>query len=236
MAKNDVNQEKKINPQQKSNMMPDDNAVEVVFLRNSFYTDHYRHAVILVGLLIFAIVAQLALTAYIQFTREHDVSFATTHDKKLLRLVPLNQQNMSNEELLGWAKDAAVASYTFNFVNWKEALGEVRQYYTATGYQHFLKVLKDSGSLDDVRIKKMVVSAVPIGAPVINKEGLINQAYSWQIQIPLSLIYQGTSEGTRQDITIVMLVTRVSNLESEKGIGIAQLLVTENRRTGQQRK
>ncbi|MFO1258832.1 MAG: DotI/IcmL/TraM family protein [Gammaproteobacteria bacterium] len=236
MAKNNAEEPQKIKASQAADSSSNDNALEVVFLRNNFYSDHYRHGIILVGLLIFAIISQIALTAYIQFTREHDVSFATTHDKKLLRLVPLNQQNMTNEALLGWVKDAAVASYTFNFVNWKEALGEVRQYYTATGYQHFLKVLKDSGSLDDVRIKKMVVTAVPIGAPVINKEGLINQAYSWQIQIPLTLIYQGITEGTRQDITMTMLVTRVSNLESEKGIGIAQLLVTENKRMGQQRR
>jgi intracellular multiplication protein IcmL len=205
------------------------NEVEVVFLRNNFYRDNYGQNVLLCALLIFIILGHLALTIYLKSTQERSAYFPTTHDNKLIRLVPLDEINMPTEELLGWVKDAAVASYTFNFVNWKEALGNVRQYYTATGYQHFLRVLKDSGSLDDVRVKKLIVRATPTGAPVLLKEGLINKNYSWQIQIPLTLVYQGTGEGARQEITMTMLVTRVSNLESEDGVAIAQLIVTESK-------
>lgn len=202
---------------------------EFVYYRNNFYRDNYRRLILICFMLVSIIIGLIAFAFYLHSSRPVPSFYATTYDGKLIRLTPMNEPNLSTNALLTWVTEAATASYTFNFVNWKEALESVRIYYTATGYQHFLNALRDGGNLDTVRSKKLVVSAVPTGAPVILKEGLINKNYTWQVQLPMLLTYQSANDVIKQEITMTMLVSRVPTLESAKGVGIAQLIVSEGR-------
>lgn len=200
-----------------------------LLLRNNFYRDNYRRIMYLTFILILIIIGQICFTFFLHATRTEPSYYATTHSGKQIRLSPRNEPNLTTAALLDWVANAAVSSYSFNFVNWNEALSSVRTYYTPSGYQNFMTALKASNTLEDVRSKKLVVSAVITGTPVILKEGPINDRYSWQVQLPMLLSYQSASEVIKQNITMTMLVTRVPTLESEKGIGIAQLIVAEGK-------
>jgi intracellular multiplication protein IcmL len=98
------------------------------------------------------------------------------------------------------------------------------------GYQYFLKALKDSNNLDAVQNKKLVVSAVPTGAPVILKKGIFNDGsplgvYGWTVQLPMELDYRSSTEQFKQRIVLTMLITRVPTLESPSGVGIASFVI-----------
>jgi len=209
-------------------------ALELVVLRNNFYRDNYRRLMLvclgLIGL-------SGALTYWGLYERSNQPLpqyFATTYDGKLIPIIPLSQPGISPNGLLQWATDAAQACYTFNFVNFRKALQDIRIYFTKTGYQYFLKALKDSNNLDAVQSKQMVVSATPTGAPVILKQGILNDGsatgvYSWTVQLPMQLEYRSANERFSQKILLTMLITRVSTLESPKGVAIASFVVSENR-------
>jgi intracellular multiplication protein IcmL len=77
-----------------------------------------------------------------------------------------------------------------------------------------------------VLAKKLVVSAVATGAPVILQQGLLFGTYTWRVQLPVLVTYQSASEFSQQTVTITMLITRVSTLTTPKGIGIAQFIVS----------
>lgn len=209
-------------------------ALELIVLRNNFYRDNYRR-LMLVCLGLIALTG--ALTYWGLYERSHQPLpqyFATTYDGKLIPIVPLSEPGLTPNAVLQWATDAAQACYTFNFVNFRKALQDIRIYFTKTGYQYFLKALKDSNNLDAVQTKQMVVSAVPTGAPVILKKGVFNDGsgagvYSWTVQLPMELEYRSANERFRQRIVLTMVISRVSTLESPKGVAIASFVVSENR-------
>lgn len=208
--------------------------LDLVMLRNNFYRDNFRRMMVFCLLLLAIIGALIGNIYYLQTHQPTPKYFATTHDGKLIELLPLNQPNLSTNALLQWSVEAATAAYTFNFVNYRKALQDSRIYFTKLGYQNFLKALTDSRNLEAVKTKKLVVSAVPTGAPVILKEGVTSSGlFAWQVQFPMLLTYQSASETIPQNIVITMLITRVPTLESPKGVGIASFVVREGGPTKQ---
>lgn len=206
--------------------------VATVMLRNEFYRDRYRHTLSTCLLLILVIIALVGLSYYMYITRPTPKYFATTPDGKLLEMIPLAEPNLQTNTLLQWSARAATGAYTFNFVNYQTALQEVGKYFTAPGYNSFLKALKDSNNLEAVKAKKLVVSAVPTGTPIILKKGILktNNQYGWEVQIPLLVSYQSANDLLRQDIVVTMLIVRISTLDSPDGIGIERFIVEEGRR------
>lgn len=211
---------------------PNTGGLELVAYRNNFYRDNYRR-LMLICLALLLLIGFLIFWGFYERTHQPKPQyFATTYDGKLIPLIPLNQPNLEDNAVLQWATEAAVASYTFNFVNYRKALQDVRIYFTQSGYQYFLKALKDSNNLDAVQNKKLVVSAAPTGAPTILQkriydDGSVAGVYGWTVQIPMAVSFSSANEEFRQDIVLDMLITRMSTLESPKGIGIASYVVRE---------
>ncbi|MES2212278.1 MAG: type IVB secretion system apparatus protein IcmL/DotI [Pseudomonadota bacterium] len=200
-------------------------AVETVVLRNFFYRDNYYRMMTLTLWLLLLAFALMGFIYFQQATRPTPKYFATTPDGALIELIPLDEPNLSPNTLLQWATQAATASYTFNFVNYRQAFQDARIYFTPDGYNNFIKAIEASRNLEAVKQKKLVVSAVPTGVPVVVNEGRISGRYAWQIEMPMLISYQSANERIVQNIKLTMLVLRVSTLESPRGLGIGQFIV-----------
>lgn len=203
--------------------------LQAVVARNYFYRDNYWRILLVTVLLLAVIGGLVAFIFYQRATRPTPKYFATTPSGELLELIPLNEPNLSTNTLLQWATQAATSSYTFNFVNYREALQNSRQYFTTDGYNNFLKALESSRNLEAVKTKKLVVSSVPTGVPIVVNEGQLAGRYAWQVEIPMLIAYQSATEVIRQNILLTMLITRISTLDSPKGIGISQFIVETTR-------
>uniref|UniRef100_UPI00064188B2 DotI n=1 Tax=Legionella pneumophila TaxID=446 RepID=UPI00064188B2 len=131
----------------------------------------------------------------------------------------------SDSAVLQWANQAAIAAFTYNFVNYRDELQASSGFFTAEGWDQFLGALEQSNNLDAVKAKKLVVSAVATRAPIILQKGVLNGRYSWRVQMPILVTYQSASEFTQQNNVVTMLITRVSTLNSPRGIGISQFVV-----------
>jgi intracellular multiplication protein IcmL len=204
-----------------------DDALELVKLRNNFYRDNYRRLVILLLLLIIINFALIGGIVYLITQRPAPQYFATGADGRITPLYPLSTPVVTPAELLQWANQAAVASYTYNFVNYRQELQNAAQYYTPEGWNQFQAGLKTSRNLESVVAKKFVVSAAATGAPVIADQGILNGRYAWQIRIPLLVTYQNSNEQVQQPLTVTMVITRASTLDTPKGIAIAQFYAAE---------
>lgn len=200
---------------------------ELVTLRNDFYRDNYRRLMSICLLMTLIIGGLIGFIYFQRATAPKPTYFATNADGSLITMVPLNQPNLSTNALLAWAAEAATGVFNYDFVHYREDLQRIQEFFTPAGYQQMLTALKESGNLDAVKTKKLVASAVPTGSPVITKEGLINNRYTWEMQIPMAVSYQSGTELIPQKIVITMLVTRLPTTESAKGIGIAQFIVRE---------
>ena len=202
-----------------------DDALAVVTLRNQFYQDGQRKITIT---LIISVIANLFLALMLGYILTHPPTpkyFATTVNGRITPLFELNQPNQSDASILQWSNQAAIAAFTYNFVNYRAELQASSGFFTAEGWTQFLNALESSNNLEAVKAKKLIVSAVATRAPIILQKGLLNGRYAWRVQMPILVTFQSASEFAQQNNVVTMLVTRVSTLNSPKGIGIAQFVV-----------
>jgi intracellular multiplication protein IcmL len=203
-----------------------EDALTVVSLRNEFYKDSNRRVMLA---LLFSVMMNVWLVLaciYLYTYTPPPQYFATSIDGRYTPIVALNEPNQSDSAVLQWANQAAIAAFTYNFVNYREELRAASAFFTSDGWQQFINALAQSNNLDAVKAKKLVVSAVATGAPIILQKGILNGRYAWRIQMPVRVTYQSASEFTQDDNIITLLVTRISTLNSPQGIGISQFVVT----------
>lgn len=200
-------------------------ALKAVALRNTFYKDSYRRVLLV---LLLSLILNIGLGSLLFYMITHPPLpkyFATSVNGRITPLFPLDQPNQSDSSVLQWANLAAIASFTYNFVNYRQELQAASEFFTAPGWTQFLNALQASNNLDAVKAKKLIVSAVATRAPVILQKGPLNGRYSWRIQMPVLITYQSASQFTQQSNVVTMLVKRIPTLNSPRGIGIAQFIV-----------
>ncbi|HHM0577190.1 TPA: type IVB secretion system apparatus protein IcmL/DotI, partial [Legionella pneumophila] len=189
-----------------------EDALTVVALRNKFYKDSQRKVILA---LLIAIVVNVVLASLVVYMITHPPApkyFATSINGRITPLFPLDEPNQSDSAVLQWANQAAIAAFTYNFVNYRDELQASSGFFTAEGWDQFLGALEQSNNLDAVKAKKLVVSAVATRAPIILQKGVLNGRYSWRVQMPILVTYQSASEFTQQNNVVTMLITRVSTL------------------------
>lgn len=206
---------------------PKISGLELVRFRNYFYRDGYRNCM---GALLMSLAMNLillTLTTILFFSKTPPVYFATQTDGSLIAIQPLDMPMIDQEALITWATRAAVASYSFNFLDWQNDLQNAQQYFTSSGFNNFVDALKASGNLDTVVAKRLVVQATVVDVPRIVQQGIIKGRYAWKIQIPMLVKYMSASEELRQPILVTMLVARVPTTQKPQGIAIAQFVVED---------
>ncbi|MBA2657028.1 MAG: type IVB secretion system apparatus protein IcmL/DotI [Tatlockia sp.] len=202
-----------------------EDALTAVTMRNEFYRDGQRKTMIAV---IISILINFILTSLLVYLLTHPPApkyFATSISGRVTPLFPLDEPNQSDSAVLQWANQAAIAAFTYNFVNYRDELQASSGFFTADGWSQFLNALQQSNNLDAVKAKKLIVSSVATRAPIILQKGLLNGVYSWRVQMPILVTYQSASEFSQQNNVVTMLINRVSTLNSPRGIGISQFVV-----------
>lgn len=201
-----------------------EDALAYVAMRNSFYRDGQRK---LIGIMLISGLVNFILAGIIVYIITHPPApkyFATSINGRITPLVPLDAPNQSDSAVLQWANQAAIAVFSYNFVNYRSELVAASGFFTGAGWDQFISALGSSNNLDAIKAKKLVVSAVATSAPVILQKGLLSGRYAWRIQMPILVTYQSASEFSQQNLNVTMLVTRVDTLNSPRGIGIAQFV------------
>ena len=196
-----------------------------VTLQNKFYSDHQRK---MMGALLVSVLAFLFISLFLLYMIMHPPQpkyFATSINGRVTPLLALDQPNQSDSAVLQWANQAAIAAFSYNFVNYREELLAASSYFTQEGWSQFMDALQQSSNLEAVKSKKLIVSAVATRAPIILQKGELNGSFSWRVQMPILVTYQSASEFTQQNNVVTMLITRISTLQSPRGIGISQFVV-----------
>jgi len=174
--------------------------------------------------LIYISIAAIAFVVFAHYTRPEQTYFvrSSTSDTEVF---PLDEPNVTPSSLVKWATQAATSAYTLDFFNYQDNIDALEDYFTVDGYQQYLSALDWSGALDRIVKDKLISSAVAIDTAIILSEGVQRGVYTWRIQIPLLLTYQGAStRSTQRTVAVTMLVTRMDTSLAPKGIGVAQIV------------
>ncbi len=219
--------------QQQSAPPPEDlvasSGVELVHLRNDFYRDSYQKIVKLLLVSVLIIVMLSGLLSYLLLNPTKPQYFAVDTNGRITPIIPLNQPNVSPAALLQWATQAVVASYSYNFVNYRQELQAASEFFTPSGWSAFLSALQDAGNLKSIKEKKLVTTAVVVGAPVIIQQGTESTGrYMWRVQLPLLVTYQSASVLSQQHLVITMKIVRIDTVYSARGLGIDQFVADDS--------
>ncbi len=197
--------------------------LDAVITRNIFYRDGYRNLVkltIIQGVVILILIIALAIT--IAVSRPQDRFFATTADGRLIRMIPLNESNMTDAAIVSWAARSGSDIMTFGFHDHQKRLQETSIYFTRRGWQSFTEALEKSRIIQGVEQNQQVVTAAPQRAPVIVQQGLVAGIYRWIVTVPLVVTYQSGTAQSSNTLEVTMVIVRVSTLDNPSGVGIQQ--------------
>ncbi|MEA1938865.1 MAG: type IVB secretion system apparatus protein IcmL/DotI [Pseudomonadota bacterium] len=194
-----------------------------VVTRNAFYRDSYTillKVAVLEAIIIIAMVLTLMLA--VAMTSPEDRYFATSADGSMIRLVPLEQPNLSDATVLSWASRAAEETMSFGFSNYQRELQESSAFFTDSGWRGFQQALRTARTIDKMKAYSQLLTATVTGAPVLLDKRRIGDAFVWRVQFPLLITYQSFNTREEQQQLVILVIRRRSTLENPMGIGIHQ--------------
>ena len=208
--------------------MPIKDALATVLNRNAFYRDGYRFllrvSLIQAGVIVFLIAAIIGLVMTI---KPHAVYFATTSDGRIINIVPLNEPYLSQAQVIAWTTASAQNVMRFGYYDYRDRLQQSQSnYFTPTGWTSFNQALKEANFIDAIQAHKLVVSMDVNGAPEIRNTVVHNGVYTWYVQFPVTIRFDGDQPPQPINTTLQLQIVRVSTLQNPDGISIEQWVPT----------
>ncbi len=191
---------------------------------NEFYRNFQpRFIIVLMGATIVAMV-WVGIVLFQVYQRPLPTFYAIQPNGQRMQLQPQGLPNLTADTILNFASKAAVAAYTFDFVNYKGEVSLARAYFTNAGWQDYLKSI--DSVVRGIAQNKLFVTGVVNGTPVISNQGEIDDIYSWRVQIPFLVTYQSAQSSQQKKFTVLITVVRVPTAEDPLGIGIDQFVMS----------
>lgn len=191
---------------------------------NDFYREHYHHVLmVLMGIIVIMIIAVI-MVLYQVVTLPKPQFNAIQQDGGRMLLVPYDEPNLLPDTILRWGSKAATTAYTFDFLDYENQIAAARPYFTAAGWQDYLRSV--SGLISTITQKKLIVYGVVSGPPVISNEGpLKGKDYVWRIQIPFLVTYLSGSDKKTKNFFVILTIVQVPTDVNPQGIGIDQFVM-----------
>ena len=114
-----------------------------------------------------------------------------------------------------WAKQAVIDSYHYDYINYKLALQNSRDYYTIAGHNKFINDLFKSNNIKSVIKYNHVVLVKPIGIPEVTEIAPIIGHFAWHVIVPFDITFSnGVDVTIKEQWQADLLIVRVNTLQS----------------------
>lgn len=187
--------------------------------------DKSRTLVFSILIALFVMLGTLIWVLYQVSHRPEPEFIAHTADgKKTMVLNAFDEPNYLPTTLMRWASKAAVAAYTFDFVNYNKQIASARPYFTETGWDNYQSSVQRL--ISDITQKQLFVNSVVSGVPIISNQGeLMGKGYVWRMQMPFLVTYQTSEAATKDNFIVIMTIVKVPTNVDPRGIGIDQFVM-----------
>ena len=188
--------------------------------KNYEYRDSFRW--VLTGLVAMMILCAIltASVGYKAIFPGQAKYYASMTTGEVIPLPSLNEPVVTNKYILEWATLATRAALNLDFVNYSKQLKSASVYFTSSGWNAFSSALDKSELLKTVQSKKLLMSAVVPGTPVIRFNGVIHGRYIWRISMPVLVTFGSASDERQRRMNVTLIVSRVPVLDTPEGIQI----------------
>lgn len=199
-------------------------ALTLVLLRNVFYRDGYRSAVIALFIVLIVDCALAGVLYYQMKNPPQPQYFAITPDGRIIKNYALNDPVFPNDHVLQWTADAVRQTFSLDFMHWSQQLQGASVKFTASGWKEFVKAFKASNNLDTLVKLKMVSNAEVTGAPQLVQTAVLNGVFAWKIQLPILVTLTNGNQVIPLPMDVTVIVLRVPVEESPERIAINNFL------------
>lgn len=201
-----------------------EDGLKLIILRNSFYRDNYRRA-ILALLLVFVINCGLGwLVVHEWMNPPPPQYFATTADGRIIMLHPLTDPVLPDDFVLQWAADAVHKAFSLDYVHWREQLQEASNNFTPDGWKWFLSSLESTNNLKTLTDMQMVSNATVTGAPEVQEKEIVDGHFAWKITMPLLVVYSSAGHTINMPMNVTLIVVRMPEQNYPQRIAINNFL------------
>lgn len=189
-----------------------------------WYINYYHFFIFSLIAAIFLILLLLLLVLYQIHHRPLPLFSAVALNRQEMVLTSSNEPNLLSNTLIQWASKAAVAAYTFDFVNYNKQAALARPYFTDAGWTYYISSI--DGLIQTIRRNQLLVNGVVTGAPVISNQGVLpGQGYVWRVQMPFLVTYQSSEGTSKKSFTVIVTIVRVPTWKNPAAIGIDQFVM-----------
>lgn len=189
-----------------------------------FYRYYFRGFFIF---LLAAMVGILVLVGVIVYQIHHrplPQFIAIAQNGQQMQITAQEEPNYLSSTIIKWARKAAVASYTYDFVNADKQLAAVKSYYTDAGWKVFSESIAQL--IGSIKANQLFVNGVVSGPPVISNQGDISmRGYVWRVQMPFLVTYQTSDTATHKQFYVTLTIVKVPTWQNPAGIGIDQFVM-----------
>lgn len=146
---------------------------------------------------------------------------AVATNKQMMPLTAYDEPNLRPSTILLWASKAAVAAYTFDFVNYDKEIELAHPYFTNDGWAAYQSAIQRV--INRVVSSQLFANGVVTGPPVISNQGqLPGHGYTWRVQVPFLVTFQSAEETKTDTYIVIMTIVKVPTSVNPEGIGIDQ--------------
>jgi len=210
-------------------------AQELVSLRNRFFYVYYRKLTLIFLGAVALCVLSLISAFYFATRKTPPVYVPIAPNGQIVPTYALDQpphqdKNVTEAWVQQWALDGVRHAFNYDYLNYSEQINSAQSYFTYRGWNSFVKGLADSKNFNTVQQQKMIVKFTPKGAPIIKKSTVLDGRLAWALQFDATLQYiahDGAHQGFKQNVSVQVVIVRMSTVDSPKGIGIDQIIVDE---------
>lgn len=194
--------------------------------KNNFFRDQYRRLIKFMIMSLLVCFGLLVALFFLIFTQSKPKYYASTTTGTIVPIQSLSSPVVTQKYILQWSKKVARLVYNLDFLNNEEELKNASTYFTQEGWQSLQKSIEKSGLLSTIKQKKLMLSSVVDGSPVILNQYIEGGRYTWKVQLPLLILFGSASESKKKKIYISMIVKRVPELEIARGIAVTSFNVS----------
>jgi len=204
--------------------MSQQDGLKMVMMRNMFYRDSYRNALLILAMMILVNVLLAFCVFYKAATPPSPMYFATTADGRLLNIKPLSDPAVSDSFVVQWTANKVRAAFNQDYIHWRSQLQEVQDAFTPGGWKHFLGSMQSSNNLKTLVDLKMVSNAEITGAPQILEKAIISGHFAWKIKIPVLVTFASEKKTIPMPMNVTVIVLRMPVTEFPQMIAINNFL------------
>ncbi|MFK4705805.1 intracellular multiplication protein IcmL [Roseateles asaccharophilus] len=202
-------------------------ALERVAMRYEFYRDNFRTLATATPILVIALLVSVVLN-FVLATRKPRVEyFAVDPAGRIVPIRSLNEPYVTDAYLNRWVAETVARAYSMDPQNYRRQVQDLQEYFTPEGYESYVQSLQSSETISFMTRNLLVMSAIPMGTPIVAGRGEVNGIYFWKVQIPMLVDFRSGTKTAQKKRLIEVTVVRRQTIEAPAGIGISQFVATD---------